>query len=448
MPDSSAGWQLTRSEIETRDTTALTRAAAAWKQAAAESEAAFEQHRSNISSPGGTTWEGDARDAAMENATTACRSVGDQVYVLREAASIAEEGATAIDAGRRETIAVIAAAENDGFKVGDNLVPTDTRRVDVFELANRRRAAAEHAEDIRWHADRLLQTDMFVKQRLQAKAVQLEAVRLPGENEAPDNRHSVQFVDHTTLVGDELPMYGSDGNPHPGDVKQRDIGDCYFEAALIAVADKDPERLKDMIYKLGDKYYVSGMRDRYGNPIVDYPITEKDLDEVLKHHAGQKVLWPAVLEAAAAKTRGGGNVAEGLKLMDGGDTPGAGLEQLTGKVSYTWFPGGGRDENDLMDALNSGKPVVMGTSMSATPFGVDPHRDGLAASHVYAISSAHRDPDGTVWAEIVNPWQYNAGQGDSGVPVVQIDPSTPGRAWLNLSDALSHHGVTAFVEGR
>lgn len=132
----------------------------------------------------------------MENAATACRSVGDQVYVLREAASIAEEGATAIDAGRRETIAVIAAAENDGFKVGDNLVPTDTRRVDVFELANRRRAAAEHAEDIRWHADRLLQTDMFVKQRLQAKAVQLEAVRLPGENEAPDNRHSVQFVWH------------------------------------------------------------------------------------------------------------------------------------------------------------------------------------------------------------------------------------------------------------
>lgn len=58
------------------------------------------------------------------------------------------------------------------------------------------------------------------------------------------------------------------------------------------------------------------------------------------------------------------------------------------------------------------------------------------------------NPDGTVWAEIVNPWQYNAAQGDSGVPVVQIDPSTPGRAWLNLSDALSHHGVTAFVEGR
>lgn len=58
-----------RSEIESWDTTDLTNAAATWRNAATTSEGAFDQHRRNVSSPGGTTWEGDAKDAALHRVT-------------------------------------------------------------------------------------------------------------------------------------------------------------------------------------------------------------------------------------------------------------------------------------------------------------------------------------------------------------------------------------------
>lgn len=86
----SAG--LTRSGIEHWDTSYLDAAATAWRQAAAKSEAAFDQHRQNIASPGGTTWEGDAKDAALDRVTADVVVVGHQAGALREAADIAENG--------------------------------------------------------------------------------------------------------------------------------------------------------------------------------------------------------------------------------------------------------------------------------------------------------------------------------------------------------------------
>jgi hypothetical protein len=82
----------TRSEIEAWSTTELANAAASWRTAATQSEDAFDQHRQNIASPGGTTWEGDAKDAALDRVTNDIGVVGDHGVVLREAAGIAEGG--------------------------------------------------------------------------------------------------------------------------------------------------------------------------------------------------------------------------------------------------------------------------------------------------------------------------------------------------------------------
>lgn len=431
----------TKSEIFQWTTTHLDEAATAWEKSAEQSENAFKQHVDNVRSPGGTEWTGQGASAAYDDAREAQDVVNTQCSIKRECARIARRGSGDIQGAKRTTISAIEDVEGKGYKVAEDLTVTDasTGGTDA-ERAARKAEAQQLTEYLRWHAQGLAATDEKVAGELTAEAQGLEGRKLSGDG-------TTQMLDDKTTTDGELPLYGPDGKPHPGDVMQRDVGDCYFEAAEIAVADKHPERIKDMIYKMGGDYYVTGMQDRFGNPIQDYRITDKDIQAVLAHHPDQKVLWPAILEAAAAKTRGGGDTAHGLELMGGGDMPGVGLKQLTGSASYTWFPGGGRDENDLINALNSGKPVVMGTSMSATPIGVDPHRDGLAASHVYALSSAHRDPDGTVWAEIINPWQFNMAQGDSGIPLVRIDPDTPGRAWLNLSGALSHHGVTAFVQG-
>ncbi|WKG06015.1 hypothetical protein [Mycolicibacterium sp. HK-90] len=95
----------------------------------------------------------------------------------REAANLAENGAHDINTAKNATLTAISEAEADGFKVADNLTVTDGRRYDIATIQSRNRALAEHAENIRWHAEQLLQTDSLVGQRLQGKATELDGIR-------------------------------------------------------------------------------------------------------------------------------------------------------------------------------------------------------------------------------------------------------------------------------
>lgn len=57
-----------RSQMEQWSTAHLATAATHWRSAASAAEDAFDQHRANIAAPGGTTWEGDSKDAALARA--------------------------------------------------------------------------------------------------------------------------------------------------------------------------------------------------------------------------------------------------------------------------------------------------------------------------------------------------------------------------------------------
>jgi hypothetical protein len=204
----------TRSEIEAWSTTELATAAASWRTAATESEDAFDQHRQNIASPGGTTWEGDAKDAALDRVTNDIGVVGNHGVVLREAAGIAEGGVGDIDAAKREVIDAITEAEDDGFRVGEDLSVTDTRKVDLANAQARYQAAAEHAEDIGWYAERLVQADNLVGERLKTKAGELEGIRFEGEGHDSDQGH-VQLVSNEIKLNPQDQAAG-DGKDRPG----------------------------------------------------------------------------------------------------------------------------------------------------------------------------------------------------------------------------------------
>lgn len=220
----------TRSELEAWSTTDLADAAANWRTAAIESESAFDQHRQNIASPGGTTWEGDAKDAALDRVTNDIGVVGSHGAVLREAAGIAENGAGDIEAAKRDVLAAIQETEDDGFRVGEDLSVTDTRKVDLTNAQARYAAAAEHAEDIRWSAERLVQADALVGERLKTKAGELEGIRFEGED-GPSG--------HVQLVSNEFKQSpymtpgtpddpgGSGREPHP-DFPGRDVKGRYL----------------------------------------------------------------------------------------------------------------------------------------------------------------------------------------------------------------------------
>jgi hypothetical protein len=147
-----------------------------WRQMAAQSEELFEWHRQNVAAPGGSEWSGDAGDAALDRVTTDAAVVRQQGDIQREAANIAEDGSRDIRRSVMQVLEAIALAEADGFQVAEDLSVRDTRRIDVATMAKRFTSSREHAEDIRWHAERLVQADIYLGQRLEGKALELDGI--------------------------------------------------------------------------------------------------------------------------------------------------------------------------------------------------------------------------------------------------------------------------------
>lgn len=193
-PQASASVSPTKSQIESWQSAHLEAAASQWRSGAIESDDLFEQHRVNVSSPGGTEWVGDAKDAALQRAISDLAIASQQGVVQRDAADIAERGASDVRAAQRAALDAVAEAEADGFAVSEDLSVSDTRAFDLDTAAARHTAATEHAEDIRWNADRLVQTDGLVGRQLAQKASELQGIRFEGENdETKDN--VIQAVD-------------------------------------------------------------------------------------------------------------------------------------------------------------------------------------------------------------------------------------------------------------
>jgi hypothetical protein len=184
----------TRSQIENWDSAHLGAASARWRAAADESDELFVRHGQNIAAPGGGEWTGDAKDAAWERASADRRVVAWHGDLQRAAAAIAENGRTDIEAAQRKALEAIADAEADGFRVGEDLSVTETRRAEISTMASRHIAAAEHAEDIRWHAQQLVQTDNRIGDQLNDKAEELTGVRFEGDGDVGGN--PVQLVDN------------------------------------------------------------------------------------------------------------------------------------------------------------------------------------------------------------------------------------------------------------
>jgi len=187
-----------RSDIEGWDTSYLDDADIRWRAAAEASESGFEQHLRNVSAPGGTTWRGEAADAAVDRAFLDLTVVRRHGEVQMAAAGIARRGSEDIQSARNQVLDAVADAEDDGFRVGEDLSVTDTRVTDWASRAARMTAATEHAEYIRWRAGQLVATDALVGQQLQAKAAELEGIRFEGEVGGNQGDPTIRLVDNKT----------------------------------------------------------------------------------------------------------------------------------------------------------------------------------------------------------------------------------------------------------
>lgn len=129
------------------------------------------------------------------------------------AADIAAQGSEDIQGARNRVLEAIAEAEEDGFRVIEDLSVTDTRKFDLETAAARATAATEHTEFIRWRAEQLVATDALVGQQLQSKAVELEGIRFEGEGECEGQEQpTIQAVNYGPMPATPAPDPGLPGD--------------------------------------------------------------------------------------------------------------------------------------------------------------------------------------------------------------------------------------------
>ena len=176
----AAGQALSRTSVNDWETRHLVDTGEWLRVQARQSREVFDQIHQNVR---GTDWSGDAKDAAVDRAGGDVSVVDRQATAMEEAASIADDGARDIQAAKRDALEAIQEAEDDGFRVAEDLSVSDIRRVDLLEFGNRRMAMMAHVETIQWRAEQLVQTDALVGRRLTEKAADLDGIRFEGDGD-------------------------------------------------------------------------------------------------------------------------------------------------------------------------------------------------------------------------------------------------------------------------
>lgn len=165
-----------RSQIANWEVAHLEVAASRWRASATELVDNVERQRQQVTAPAGTTWDGRAHDAALDRASFDLARAQNGADIMRSSADLATSAISDLRAAHRAVVTAIDEAESDGFRVEENLAITDTRRIDITTMAARHTAANDHAENVRWNAEQLLATDTLIRNRLSAKAAELDGV--------------------------------------------------------------------------------------------------------------------------------------------------------------------------------------------------------------------------------------------------------------------------------
>lgn len=206
--------------------------------------------------------------------------------------------------------------------------------------------------------------------------------------------------------------------PQPADVRQGAIGDCYFPAALAAVAHTDPAAIRDMIKENADgTYTVRFFTDLWRTPPKKVEI-KVDGDLWSRSWGGpvygsslggstdkeKMELWFPLVEKAYAQWKGG------YETIGQGGISGDVMAACIGREDrYTWLSNANADSvfKKIQEAADKGWPATAGTH------GKDRSdlytNTGVYANHAYSVLGVEED-NGTRYVKLRNPW----GQSEAG----------------------------------
>lgn len=186
------------SELLSWSTTHLTSAADHWDALAGRWNTSFKAIHQNVRT---SAWEGQAYEAAHERTYWDSVRVGHAAGDLRDGARIARHGASDVSAAQSRLRDAVSMAQDAGFHVGDKYTVTDRETPSSQAQQAQRQAQAEAlAEDIRWRAAALVDTDQHVGTRLSEAIGRLgdlaleEHAQHSGYGSEAQGRNGVHFV--------------------------------------------------------------------------------------------------------------------------------------------------------------------------------------------------------------------------------------------------------------
>ena len=223
------------------------------------------------------------------------------------------------------------------------------------------------------------------------------------------------------VVNPTPPLYaegpGDGDSVAPNDVQQRDIGNCYLMAAIMAVAGQDPEAIRRLITDNGDGTFdVRLFSPRYSE-WVTYRVTQAELQETTggtpdlrRAGTGDGELWVRVIEAAYAQHLRALNNGplNGTELMNRGGYANIAMAALTGRPAAYYT---GNLQAAIVDSVQAGRLVVVSTANAWSDV-KDPNGDNLgpmrlAARHAYQALDVYQDPNNGKWILVLaNPWGH------------------------------------------
>jgi hypothetical protein len=347
---------------------------------------------------------------------------------LRDGAGFARQGASDISAVKDRLRYVVEDAQDAGFDVYEDCAVISHRPGGTAAQRAAQRAQADSfAMDIRHRAAQLVACDQQVGTRVTTAVGHIGDLTFDEHGPAASGSPVPEDFggDKTLHKWTDKNLYPHD--PTAADVCQDIIGDCYLDSTMGAIANANPQWIKDRIRYDG----TTGNFDVTlwnGHQWQHITVSQDDIDtDIAREGAswldnGQlnAALWPTVLESAYAKLKYPNQsltdaLSDRTGIGQGGYAQDA-MEALTGNRGTSinpqavWLTNKHIDQ-EITNALANHQPVTISTT---------PHGAPLTKSHVYVvegISGTGSDAQVT----LRNPWETNAGTPlDTPDPLVTI----------------------------
>ncbi len=191
------------------------------------------------------------------------------------------------------------------------------------------------------------------------------------------------------------------GTPSRSDARQGQLGDCYFIASLVSIADKNAQAVQNMFLDNGDgtftvRFYATA-GSTPGSGVADYVTVNRQLpaysNGTLAYSGyGQSVssatttLWIALAEKAYAQWNATGNEGRDgtnrYAAIEGGWMSNVNA-QVLGYTS-TNYSFSGTQASVMIDAINAGRSVTLGTLGNASLVAL------LEATHTLSLDTIPR----------------------------------------------------------